>query len=212
MRFCVVLVLVVAISSLVLGQEADPRAAVLAGFKSALEKGDVKEVAGFVAGKHGEILRRLAEPYSRAAAASDRLDAALLEKNINWSNPFAAGVRPLADLQLDILEVTREENQDLVRIRFGPRGRTQEETLALVQEGGAWRVSLPADLRKDLARLTSKEAVDRQAKHLDALAEILDALAKEVSNGSLKSRNEIVLRLAKLVHEKGLGEKPASQG
>jgi hypothetical protein len=212
MRFCIGLLLLIASSSLVPGQESDPRAAVLASFKTALEKGEVKEMAALVAGRHGEILRRLAEPYSRAAAASDRLDAALVEKNINWSNPFAAGVRPLADLQLDIVELAREDNQDIVRVRFGPRGRTQEETLALVQEGGAWRVSLPADLRKDLARLASREDVDRQAKNLDALAEILETLAREVANGSLKNRNDVVLRLAKLVHEKGLGEKPASDG
>lgn len=184
--------------------QEDPRAGVLASFKTALESGSVKDLAPHVAGKPGQVLRRLAEPYARAKTAAQRFEDALAEKGIALDNPFAASVRPLADLQLDLLEIIKDKEQHQVRVRFGPRGRTAEEVLALVQEEGVWRVTLPAVLLADLEPVLSKDAADKRAKQLETLAEIFDLLARDVGNASLKTREDILRRLLELARDKNL--------
>jgi len=182
----------------------DARAAALAAFKAAVESGSVKDLAPHVAGQAGQVLRRLAEPYARARASAERFEAALAEKNISLENPFAASVRPLADLQLDLLEIAKDKEQHVVRVRFGPRGRAAEEVLALVQEEGAWRVTLPAALMKDLQPVLRGNAADQRVRQLETLADIQDQLARDVSNGSLKNRDDVLLRLLVLSREKNL--------
>lgn len=182
----------------------DARAAALAAFKAAVESGSVKDLAPHVAGQAGQMLRRLAEPYARARASAERFEAALAEKNISLENPFAASVRPLADLQLDLLEIAKDKEQHVVRVRFGPRGRAAEEVLALVQEEGAWRVTLPAALMKDLQPVLRGNAADQRVRQLETLADIQDQLARDVSNGSLKNRDDVLLRLLVLSREKNL--------
>lgn len=187
-------------------QDNDPRAVAVANFKVALETGNVKTLSGLAGGKEGDTLRKLADPYVKAKAASDRLDAALKEKSITFGNPFAASVTPLADLQLDILEITKEDNQEIARVRIGPRGKTIEETLLLTQEDGGWRVSLPADMLKDLRTLSKKEQRDRRIQGIDKLATLLDTVAKEVQNGTLKTKETVLLRVAGLFKDEGVGE------
>ncbi|MCS6975825.1 MAG: hypothetical protein NZM31_02290 [Gemmatales bacterium] len=182
----------------------DARAAALAAFKTAVESGSVKDLAPHVAGKPGQVLRRLAEPYAKARTAAERFETALAEKNIALENPFAASVRPLADLQVDVLEITKDKDRHLVRVRFGPRGRTNEEVLGLVEEEGAWRVTLPAALAKDLEPALRDNAADQRARQLETLSEILDQLARDVSNASLKTRDDVLLRLLLLSREKNL--------
>lgn len=182
----------------------DARASALAAFKAAVESGSVKDLAPHVAGQAGQVLRRLAEPYARAKASAERFETALAEKNIALENPFAASVRPLADLQFDLLEIARDTEQHVVRVRFGPRGRAAEEVLVLVQEDGVWRVTLPAALLKDLQPVLRKNAVDQRVRQLESLADIQDQLARDVSNGSLKNRDDVLLRLLVLSREKNL--------
>jgi hypothetical protein len=200
-----VIVILVSIS-IARAQDHDPRATALANFKTALETGNVKTLANLAAGKEGDVLRKLADPYTKTKAASDRLDAALKEKGINFTNPFAGSVTPLADLQLDILEIAKDGNQDIARVRFGPRGKAMEETLALVQEEGTWRISLPAELLKDLRTLSKKDHRDRRLQGIDKLGDLLDTVAKEVQNGTLKTKEAVVLRVARLFQEGRLGE------
>ncbi len=182
----------------------DAGAAALAAFKVAVESGSVKDLAPHVAGQAGQVLRRLAEPYARARASAERFEAALAEKNISLENPFAASVRPLADLQLDLLEVSKDRERHLVRVRFGPRGRAAEEVLVLVQEDGVWRVTLPVALLKDLQPVLRGNAADQRVRQLETLADIQDQLARDVSNGSLKNRDDVLLRLLVLSREKNL--------
>jgi hypothetical protein len=206
MRIALALLLAAAATGSMQAQDTDPRVAALAGFKTALESGNVKTLSGLAAGKDGDTLRKLADAYTRARAASDRLDNALKEKRILLVNPFAASANPLADLQLDILELTKENNQDIARVRFGPRGKTVEETLLLAQESGLWRVSLPAELVKDLRSLDKKEARDRRVQAIDKLAELLDSVAKDVQSGTLKTKESVLLRIAKGFRDAGIGD------
>jgi hypothetical protein len=187
-------------------EKADERATVLANFKTAMEAGDLKKLGPLVAGGEGEILRALAEPYAKAKVASDRFDSALKEKAIAFSNPFAGAVTPLADLQFDVVEFAREDGKELVRVRFGPRGKGQEETLLLQQEQGTWRVSLPTELIKELKPLTKREERDRRAKGIEKLSELLDTAAREVQNGTLKTKEAVALRMARLFEEGNLAE------
>jgi hypothetical protein len=188
--------------------KATTPAAALGFVKAAIEAGDVKALSVQTAGEPGARLRQIAEPYTKAKQASERLDRALKDKpELGVKSPFTAGLTPLAELQYDIVEVGKEEkNKVLARVRFGPRGRAQEEAVFVQNESGAWRVDLPGDLTKTLKPLASAERTDRQARSYEKLAELLDTLAKEVQDGTLKTKDAVVLRMLALVDEAGLAE------
>ena len=187
--------------------KASTPAAALGFVKAAVESGDVKTLSMHTAGEAGATLRKLAEPHSKARLASERLDRALKDKpEIGFKNPFSASLSPLADLQYDIVEVGKEDKKVPARVRFGLRGRAQEEAVFVHNEAGAWRVDLPGDLAKTLKSLANAERADRQARGLEKLAELLDTLAKEIQDGGLKTKDAVVLRMLALVDDAGLGE------
>jgi hypothetical protein len=191
-----------------MGQDRATTPAAALGFaKAAVEGGDVKALSAHTAGEAGATLRKLAEPHSKARQASERLDRALKDKpEIGFKNPFTAGLTPLADLQYDVVEVGKDDKKVPARIRFGLRGRAQEEAVFIHNEAGVWRVDLPGELAKTLKPLANPERVDRQARGLEKLTELLDTLAKEIQEGSLKTKDAVVLRMLALVDEGGLAE------
>ena len=187
--------------------KATTPAAALGFVKAAIESGDVKALSAHTAGEAGATLRKPAEPHAKARQASERLDRALKDKpEIGFKNPFTVGLAPLADLQYDVVEVGKEDKKTPARVRFGPRSRAQEEAVFVHNEAGAWRVDLPGDLAKTLKSLVDAERVDRQARGLDKLAELLDTLAKEIQEGGLKTKDAVVLRMLALVDDAGLAD------
>jgi hypothetical protein len=188
-------------------------AGALAAFKVAVERGDVAALAAVTAGDTGVALRKIAPRHAKAREASDRLDRLVAERaELSFKNPFTAGLQPLADLQCDILELsesgaaTSGAKPALARLRFGPRGKAQEEAIFVRNEQGTWRIELPGMLAKQLQPLTGSERLDRQLKGLEKLAELLEALTKEVQAGTLKTKEAVTLRLVGLVNEYGLTE------
>jgi hypothetical protein len=179
------------------------QAAAMQAFKSALESGDIKQVSQHAAGETGAILRRVSEPLLKAKAASDRLDKALAAKpEIGWHNPFAAGLAPLAGSQLEVVEIAREGNLFVARVRY--RQSPQEETIAIRNEEGAWRVDLPSELAKDLQPLRDPERLDKRRKQLEQLTEVLAALAADIESGKRKTKDEVTLRLLELIADSNL--------
>jgi hypothetical protein len=186
---------------------ADSPEGALAAYKVAVETGNLEATAKLTAGEAGAAFRKLAGPLAAAKAAADRLDQALQEKpDLNFKNPFAAGLAPLANLQLDVVEVTKEKDRILARVRFGPKGKAEEETVGVRQEGGVWRIDPPAWLGRQLRPLTTADRLDRQLKGLDKLTAVLDSLAKDIRDGKVKTKEEAVIRTVQLVNEANLGE------
>jgi hypothetical protein len=193
-------------SSAQTGKPASTPDEALKAYRKAIEDGDIKAVAALTAGEPGTTLRKLAEPLARAKDASDRLKKALEEKQLKFDNPFAAGLAPLADMEFALVEMGKEGARTVARIKVGPRGKGQEETIYLSAEGGGWRLDPPADLAKQLRALASTERLERRLKGLDQLARILETVAGEVQNGKLKTSEDILLRLVKLGEEQKLSE------
>jgi hypothetical protein len=174
--------------------------AALAGYKSAIEGGHVVAAAELTAGSPGVAFRKLAGPWTKAKAASDRLDRALAGKpELNLKNPLTRSFAPFVDMEYAVVEASKEGTRILVRIKYGPRGKGQEEVVGLVQEGGTWRLDPPGDLAKSLRRLNDPTVLEKRVKGLGTLAEALDKLAGEIEAGKLKNREEVLARLAVLV-------------
>jgi hypothetical protein len=187
------------------GKATTPEEA-LKAYKTAIEAGDIKAVAELTAGEYGAILRKMAEKLAQAKANSDRLDKALKEKDIKFDNPFAAGLAPFADLEFGVVEVGKEGAKAVARIKVGPRGKGQEETVYVQSEGGAWRVDLPADLARHLRPLASAERLNRHLEGLTKLTDLLNTVTGEVLNGTLKTKDEVLLRVVKLCDQYQLGK------
>jgi hypothetical protein len=188
-------------------EKAITPAAALALVKVAVEAGDLKTLAQHTAGDMGVTLRKLAEPYAKAKLANERLERLLKEKSeIGFRNPFAGSLNPLADMQYDIVEVGKEAATLPARIRFGIRGKAQEEAILVRKEGDVWRVDLPGELVKQLQNLAGPERIARHARGLDKLADVLDTLTREIQEGKLRTKDAVTLRLAMLVEETKLAE------
>lgn len=178
----------------------------LQAFKAAVEAGDVKRLSQHLAGEQGAALRKLVEPFEKAKTASERFDRALKERKIDFKNPFAAAFSPLADMQFDVVNdevVKKTDREYLARIKYGPRGKAQEETVLVQAEEGAWRVGAPIELAKTLP---GKDRLERQMKGLEKLAEILDKLAGELETKKLTTKEELGVRLIKLIEDEKLAE------
>jgi hypothetical protein len=191
--------------------DATPKqAAALSEFKTYLEKGDLKKLGDKVAGESGNTLRRLAEPFSKAKAASDRLDKALADKpEVGWQNPFAAGLAPLARGQLEIVEITPNGESFVARVRYGQFG--QEEAVGIRKEGEEWRIDLPAELARALRPLAKPERLEKRRRELEILAEILNSLAADIEAGKRKTKEEVILRLVELISDGNLFPAPESK-
>jgi hypothetical protein len=184
---------------------ADPAAA-LSAVKEALEKADVVAYANLAAGPPGAIFRKLAGPLKKVQDASEKLDRAIAEKPaLNVINPFANQLNPLVGYQIEIIELFKEGNQQLSRVRFGLANQLKEETLLIAQEDGQWRVSLPGEFLKSANRLTP-ERLSKQIDTLSRLADILTNLAGEVSSGKLATREAVMIKLAAAVKDAKLTE------
>lgn len=191
------------------GSERATPAQAVAALRAALEANDFKTLSQIVPGPDDALLRTLAEPMAKAQAAARQLDEALKEQpNLNFTNPFAAATSPFRGLMLELVEVGKEGNQNVARVKFGPKGQPpREEVLGLVSEGNSWRVSLPGQLARELRRLKSPETeLQKQCGRLEGLAKVLATLAEEVKGKKLKSREAALYRLAQLVDEAKLGE------
>jgi hypothetical protein len=191
------------------GQAQDPANTpekALEAFKAAVEAGSVKGLANLLAGEEGITLRRIAEPFEKAKAANDRFERALKEMKIDFKNPFAASFSPFLDMHLDIVkdETTKKsEREYLARVKYGPRGKAQEETVLVVSEGGTWRVGAPSELAKTLP---SPDRRDRQAIAFEKLAEVLDKLAVRIERKEVTTKEQVGLQLLKLFRDEKLAE------
>jgi len=187
-------------------EKAATPAAALALVRLAVESGDLKALAEHTAGDAGVTLRKLAEPYAKAKQANERLERLMKDKpEIGFKNPFG-DLNPLADMQYDIVEVGKEGVTLTARIRFGPRGKAQEEAILVRKDGNDWRVDLPGELVKQLRAFSAPDRLERQIRGLDKLAEVLDTLAREVQEGKLKTKDAVTLRLLGLVDEAKLAQ------
>ncbi len=187
---------------------ANPKAAV-EQLRKALDNDDLALLSRLAVRPHDAALAALAEPFGKARAALLKLDQALKDKpNLTIANPFHAVLHPFSGMQLDLVEIGQEGNRHVARIRFGPRGTpADEEVLHILPEGEAWKVTLPAILVKQLQRLTRQpDQLKREASQLDKLATVLNQLAGEVEKNQIKSKEVLLLRLARLVDEHKLAE------
>lgn len=194
-------------------ERSTPQSAVEA-LKKALEENDFKSLSQIVPGPYDAILRKMAEPMGKAQAAQGRLEAALKDQpNIQFVNPFGPALNPFTGISIELVEVGKEGARNIVRIRYGRKGTPlQEEVLGLVSEGNSWRIGLPAELAKELRRLTNPpEELDKQVQRLDGLAKVLTTLAGEVEKKQLQTREGVVLRLAQLVAEAKLADEPKKE-
>jgi hypothetical protein len=210
---CLIVVLLVGLNpglERVAAQEAKPAGGpegALAAYKAAIESGDIKAVAELTAGPSGDALRKLAGPLTRAKAASDKLDKVLRDRpEIGYKNSFAPGLSPFADMQYEVIEVEKEGDKVVARIKYGPRGKAQEETVQVQTEAGKWRVDAPAELVKHLRKLSAPGQLERHAQGLDRLADLLDTLATEIENGTLKTKEQVLLRTLDLFAKNKLAE------
>lgn len=184
---------------------ASPQAA-LTAYKQALEKADVLAFANLTAGSPGVTLRKLAGPLRKAQEASEKLDRALADKPaLSVVNPFLEEFQPLKGFQLELVELTKEGNLHLARVRFGKTNQLKEETLSVLQEENTWRVSLPGDFLKSVNRLTP-DKLARQIETLTKLTDILTKIAAEVTAGQLTTKESILIKLATAIKEAKLFE------
>lgn len=176
--------------------------------KTAIEASDLKVVGEMAAGPTGKTLRQLAPAFTKAQEAAARLNKSLKDKPaLFFTNPFAASLAPLAGMQIDLVEITRENKTTRLRVRTTFRGQTQEETLGVAVEDGILRMDVPSDITKMVRRLSAPpERVERQIKGLEKLAIILGTLADEVEKQKLTTKEAIVVRLLRLVDEAKLAE------
>jgi hypothetical protein len=185
-----------------------PQAAV-AAVKKALDANDLRALSDLTTNPAATTLRKLAEPFAKTRLAGERLDRALKDKPaLAFNNPFAASLTPFADVHFELVEIGKEGNQTVARIRYGPRGASApEEVVALVQEGPTWRVDPPQAVVKALRRLAASPArLDQYTQGLEKLADVLNALAGDIEKDQVKTREAALLRLAQLVEDAKLAE------
>jgi hypothetical protein len=184
---------------------ANPVAAI-AALKQTIEIGDVVGFANLIAGPPGVTLRKLAPALKKARDASSKVDHALADKPaLGFSNPFTNELNPLHGYLFEVVEITKENNQQLARVRIGLVNQLKEETVSVTQEDNLWRVSLPGDFLKSVKRLTS-ERLTRQIEKLTKLTDILNKLADDISAGKLTTKEAVLLNLANAVKDAKLNE------
>jgi hypothetical protein len=187
---------------------ATPLAAAQA-FKRALEQSDLAALSELTAGPLATPLRSLGGPLAKARAAADRLETALKEKPaLALTNPFAPSLQPFAGVRFEILEVVKERDQQLVRVRHAARAMPiREEELLLTADGANWRLQLPATLRQQVQELIGHpERLQREMEALEAIAAILNRLAEEIEKNRVQTKADAVARLLQLMHESKLSD------
>lgn len=188
---------------------ANPTAA-LAALKQAIETGDVVAFANLTTGAPGITLRKLTSALKKAQDASSKFDHALTEKPaLGFSNPFANELNPLHGYLFEVVEMTKENNQQLARVRIGLANQLKEENLLVAQEDNQWRVSLPGDFLKSVKRLTPERLI-KQIDKLTKLADILNKLADDIASGKLTTKETILFNLANAVKDAKLNENDPS--
>ena len=202
-------------ANLVLAQDPKPDEgpttpkAALEQMRKAFESDDLASLAKLVPPPNDRPLAELAEAFGKAKTAYNKLEQVIKDKpNLAFNNPFHPVVHPFSVMQLDVVEINQEGSRTLARIRFGPRGKpADEEVLLITPDGATWRVTLPALLTKQLQRLTQQsEQLKREISQLDKLAQVLTKLASEIEKNQIKSKELLLLHLARLVDEYKLAE------
>ncbi len=183
----------------------------LVTYEKALKAGDFKAISDLTSGDSGKTLRKLADAFVKAQAASKRLDDELTGRpSLNLKNPFAGAFTTFNDAQFDLVELEKDKDGKRyfarVSIKLGPSGKAQEETLIVQTEGGEWRVDPPADLAKQLRAYSTEAQIENQIKGLTKLANILDTVAGEITIGKLATREAIVIRIVEESEKQKLGE------
>ncbi len=200
-------------------KSADSPKAALEAYRDAIERRDIGQAAHLTAGSEGDAFRRLAGirnrdgkdaagPWVLAKQASDRLDRALSDKKIELKNPFKAGLDLFADVEFAAVEdpvVEAGKMKGTARIKFGPRGKAQEETVVVEFADGTWRVGLPVELAR---HLPAANRLPRLVEGLDKLADALNRLADEVEKDTANklTKGAIGVRLLELFQEARLAE------
>lgn len=176
----------------------------------ALEQSDLTTLADLMADDAlAESLRTLGAALAKARTAADRLETLVKDKpGLAFTNPFAPCLQPLAGCRFEILEVTRERDQQVARIRFGAKGMPiREEQLVLTQVGGQWRTQLPAFLQQQVQHLAADPRhLQQEIKAMETLAEVFKRLADEIEQNRLASKADLVARLLQLIHESRLAD------
>lgn len=187
---------------------ATPLAAANA-FKRALEQSDLAALSELTAGPLAAPLRALGGPLAKARAAADRLDNALKDKpTVAFTNPFSPSLQPFAGVRFEILEVVKERDQQVVRVRHAAKGMpVREEQLLVAADGPTWRLQLPATLQQQVQALIGDPAhLKRETQALEAVAAILNRLAEEIEKNQLQTKADAVARLLQLMQESKLSE------
>lgn len=175
--------------------------AALASYRQAIEKSDPEAFARLTAEAPGNTLRTLAPALKKAQTASEAFTKALGEKPaLNITNPYADKLNPLQGYQFELIELTKNKDEHLARVRFGLANRMQEETLSVRKEGEGYRVSAPSVFLKSINDLTP-DRIRKQVDTLNALAGILNGIAEQVAKGQLTTKEAILLKLAQAVKE-----------
>lgn len=177
----------------------------------ALEQSDLAALADLLADDAlAQPLRTLGAALAKARASADRLELLLKDKpGLAFTNPFAPSLQPLAGCRFEILEITRERDVQVARIRFGARGMPiREEQLVLTQVGGQWRTQLPAFLQQQVQHLAANPGhLQREIQALETLADVFKRLADDVEQNRLASKADVVARLLRYIHDSKLSER-----
>jgi len=105
--------------------------------------------------------------------------------------------------------MTKENNQQLARVRIGLANQLKEETLLVAQEDSQWRVSLPGDFLKSVKRFTP-ERLTKQIEKLTKLTDILNKVADDIAAGKLATKEAILLNLAQAIKDAKLNDNDQS--
>ncbi|HMO37157.1 MAG TPA: hypothetical protein PKA06_14040, partial [Gemmatales bacterium] len=87
---------------------------------------------------------------------------------------------------------------------FGLQGKLQEETLSIRNDDGQLRVSLPGNFLKSVSGMKT-EQLNRQIEVLNKLSEILLSLSEQIEKEEIKTREEVLIKLAQAIQENKLG-------
>jgi hypothetical protein len=194
------------------GSDSPERA--LAEFKLAVERGDVEKLGQRLTAPLGDALRKYGKPYMEAHKAFQEFEATLAEaaqKNVDlkFRNPLAASFKAFSEMDIQIVEVEpigRDPKKTLARLSVLVAGKGLEEAVFVQHEGGQWRVTPPNDLLRSCQPLLDPATLEKRIEGMKGLKETFDGLKRQVKEGQIKNRDELLLELATQVAAKGLNE------
>lgn len=175
-------------------QPAQTPEAVIAALRTALDNNDLAAVALHLTGETGRTLRQLAVPFAQCQRAYEQLLRAAKEKGLTLATPLDRTLRPFDGFECTLVgEPIRDKDTFRARIRCGPRGKTREETVIVLQEEGRWRLTAPEVLVRMTPTAARAPAVTRL---YEELARVLERLAKQVAEGQIENRQAFLTAFA----------------